>query len=206
MRLLLGADGRVATETEPLPARPTRPLRVGLAARPVDPARAWLLHKTTRREVYDEARASRPDCDDVLLWNGRGEVTESSDRKRDLRAARRARDAAGELRAAAGRGAGAGLAEGRAREGVVRLNDLHAGMRLWLVSALRGVREAVFVELSGARTYTRGIQLMARDHGPLRRAPPRVAVRGRALRAGGRGARAGRRPRSSAAACGWQAS
>ncbi|MEE4273567.1 MAG: aminotransferase class IV, partial [Thermoanaerobaculales bacterium] len=34
--------------------------------------------KTTNREVYERARASRPDCDDVLLWNERGEVTEST--------------------------------------------------------------------------------------------------------------------------------
>ncbi len=28
--------------------------------------------------VYDQAVAQRPDCDDVILWNERGEVTESS--------------------------------------------------------------------------------------------------------------------------------
>jgi para-aminobenzoate synthetase/4-amino-4-deoxychorismate lyase len=37
------------------------------------------------------------------------------------------------------------LAEGRAREAVVRLADLRAGSRLWLLSSLHGVREAVFV-------------------------------------------------------------
>ena len=146
VRLLLGGDGRVATETEPLPARPTRPLRVGLAARPVDPARAWLLHKTSRREVYDEARASRPDCDDVLLWNGRGEATEASAANVifDLPGGRVTPPVSCGLLPGVERARA--VAEGRAREGVVRLNDLHAGMRLWLVSALRGVREAVLVE------------------------------------------------------------
>nr|MBA3573052.1 aminotransferase class IV [Pyrinomonadaceae bacterium] len=28
--------------------------------------------------VYDKALAERPDCDDVILWNERGEVSESS--------------------------------------------------------------------------------------------------------------------------------
>ena len=50
---------------------------MGLAVDPVDPRSVWLHHKTTRREIYDAARASRPDCDDVLLWNTRGELTES---------------------------------------------------------------------------------------------------------------------------------
>ncbi|MGM0399983.1 MAG: aminotransferase class IV, partial [Chloroflexota bacterium] len=34
-------------------------------------------HKTTRRQVYDTARAACPDGDDVLLWNERGEITET---------------------------------------------------------------------------------------------------------------------------------
>jgi branched-subunit amino acid aminotransferase/4-amino-4-deoxychorismate lyase len=37
------------------------------------------------------------------------------------------------------------IAEGRAREAVVRLTDLRPGQRLWLVSSLRGVREARLV-------------------------------------------------------------
>ena len=37
------------------------------------------------------------------------------------------------------------IAEGRAREGVVRLTDLRPGQRLWLLSSLRGSREARLV-------------------------------------------------------------
>jgi para-aminobenzoate synthetase/4-amino-4-deoxychorismate lyase len=37
----------------------------------------FLYHKTTHRQVYDAAQASRADCDDVLLWNERGEITEA---------------------------------------------------------------------------------------------------------------------------------
>jgi para-aminobenzoate synthetase / 4-amino-4-deoxychorismate lyase len=77
-RLLLHPDGRPEVQAGALPPAPTRPLRVGIAARPVDPCSPWLRHKTTRREVYEEAAASRPDCDDVLLWNDRGELTEAS--------------------------------------------------------------------------------------------------------------------------------
>jgi para-aminobenzoate synthetase/4-amino-4-deoxychorismate lyase len=38
----------------------------------------WLYHKTTRRDAYDQSRNTRPDCDDVILWNERGELTEST--------------------------------------------------------------------------------------------------------------------------------
>ena len=38
----------------------------------------YLYHKTTNRQVYADALASRTDCNDVILWNERGEVTEAS--------------------------------------------------------------------------------------------------------------------------------
>jgi para-aminobenzoate synthetase/4-amino-4-deoxychorismate lyase len=51
---------------------------LALAAAPIDPSDPFLYHKTTNRSVYDEAIASRPGFDDVLLYNNRGEVTEST--------------------------------------------------------------------------------------------------------------------------------
>jgi para-aminobenzoate synthetase/4-amino-4-deoxychorismate lyase len=41
----------------------------------IDP---FLYHKTTQREVYTAARRSHPECDDVLLVNERGEITEAT--------------------------------------------------------------------------------------------------------------------------------
>ncbi|MCP4639383.1 MAG: aminodeoxychorismate synthase component I [bacterium] len=76
VRLLVNCDGAIHVESDP--ATPARPLRVGFARAPVDSRDVFLFHKTTRRQVYDSAKASRPECDDVLLWNERGEVTESS--------------------------------------------------------------------------------------------------------------------------------
>ena len=53
-------------------------MRVGLAKQPVDSQTVWLYHKTTRRHLYEAARASRPACDDAILHNERGELTEAS--------------------------------------------------------------------------------------------------------------------------------
>jgi para-aminobenzoate synthetase/4-amino-4-deoxychorismate lyase len=77
IRLLLDRSGEITTESAPLGRSPW-PVRVGIAAEPVDSRDPLLFHKTTRRAVYDERRASRPDCDDVLLLNERGELTEST--------------------------------------------------------------------------------------------------------------------------------
>ncbi len=76
VRLLVASDG--SFNIEAVPAGPPARLRLGFAAGPVDRNDVFLFHKTTSRAIYKEARASRPDCDDVLLWNRECEITESS--------------------------------------------------------------------------------------------------------------------------------
>jgi para-aminobenzoate synthetase/4-amino-4-deoxychorismate lyase len=51
---------------------------VTLAQNPVNTADRFLFHKTIRREIYQRALAEEPGYDDVLLWNERCEVTEST--------------------------------------------------------------------------------------------------------------------------------
>ena len=75
VRLLLAEDGVVRVEQTPLD-RHEGVWRVRFAADPVDPSDEFLYHKTTNRAVYERAR--RPDCDDVILWNPAGEVTETT--------------------------------------------------------------------------------------------------------------------------------
>jgi para-aminobenzoate synthetase/4-amino-4-deoxychorismate lyase len=145
VRLTLHADGRTEVEATALPQAPARTLQIGLAARPVDPRSIWLFHKTTRRDVYDEAAASRPDCDDVLLWNDRGELTESTVASVVVEIGGQRLTPPVSCGLLPGVERQVALAEGRAREGVVRISDLAPGQRLWLLSSLRGSREARLV-------------------------------------------------------------
>jgi para-aminobenzoate synthetase/4-amino-4-deoxychorismate lyase len=78
VRLLSTKDVKCNAEAIELGKPCEAPLRVGLAAEPVDTADRFLFHKTTNRAVYETALASRGDCDDVILWNEKGEVTEST--------------------------------------------------------------------------------------------------------------------------------
>lgn len=79
VRLLAARDGEITLAAAPFaPARADKPLRVALAPSPVDRSDPFLYHKTTRRRLYEEALAARPDFDDVILFNGDGEVTEST--------------------------------------------------------------------------------------------------------------------------------
>jgi para-aminobenzoate synthetase/4-amino-4-deoxychorismate lyase len=76
IRLLLSKEGLITTDSVPIKKKNGSPLRVALSPDPVLPSSPFLYHKTTHREIYDDARSSRPDCDDVLLWNSHGELTE----------------------------------------------------------------------------------------------------------------------------------
>ena len=145
VRLLIHGDGGVAFESQPLPPASPEPLRVGLAARPVDPGSVWLHHKTTRREVYDEALASRPDCDEVVLWNSRGEITEATTANVVVEVAGRRATPPVSSGLLAGVERSHLLAEGGVRESIVSVGDLRPGQRVWLVNSVRGLRAAEYV-------------------------------------------------------------
>jgi para-aminobenzoate synthetase/4-amino-4-deoxychorismate lyase len=52
--------------------------RVALASAPVKSSDRFLFHKTTQRDFYTREVKARPDCDDIIFYNERGELTESS--------------------------------------------------------------------------------------------------------------------------------
>jgi branched-subunit amino acid aminotransferase/4-amino-4-deoxychorismate lyase len=145
VRLLVDLLGRVRVEAAKR-ASHGGVVRVGLAPRSVDRHSPFLRHKTTRREVYEEAVRSRPDVDDVLLFNDRGEITEST-------VANLAVSGPGGMLVTPRIDCGllpgvereALLGEGRLREGTVRVADLVVGQRLFLLNSVRGLYEAIFV-------------------------------------------------------------
>ncbi len=79
IRLCLSQAGAPSLSATPLRDIPLpQPMRVALARDPVDSNDLSLYHKTTRRRAYETARAVSPGYDDVILWNERGEITEST--------------------------------------------------------------------------------------------------------------------------------
>ncbi len=78
VRLRLAPNGAVHVDAAPLPPPATAPWRLAWAADPVSTREVRLYHKTTDRQIYEQARAGRPGVDDVLLWNERGELCEAT--------------------------------------------------------------------------------------------------------------------------------
>jgi para-aminobenzoate synthetase/4-amino-4-deoxychorismate lyase len=76
VRVLATAAGTFSIEAMPLASDfGARAVRVALADSPIDSADVFLYHKTTVRDVYEQART---DAEDVVLYNERGEITEST--------------------------------------------------------------------------------------------------------------------------------
>ena len=78
VRLLASASGAIQDQVSPLVEPTDYVCRVAFASAPVDSGNRFLYHKTTQRSFYEEQLRERADCDDLIFWNERGEVTESS--------------------------------------------------------------------------------------------------------------------------------
>jgi para-aminobenzoate synthetase/4-amino-4-deoxychorismate lyase len=142
IRLLPSGEPKV----EVLPFVPFgAPRRIALARDPVDANDVFLCHKTTRRGVYTRAQATRPDVDDVVLWNTRGEITESTIANIVVEIAGERWTPARTSGLLNGVARGLLLESGQVREGVLTRADLRNASRIWLVSALRGEAAAVAV-------------------------------------------------------------
>lgn len=138
IRVLVSQDGAIVCEGIDLGAPPEGPVPISLAADPVDPSDVFLFHKTTRRGVYERARASRPDRDTVLLWNPDGDVTEATEANVVVRL-----DAGlftppvtsgllpGVLR-------GELLESGSIAEKRLTIADVRGASELWLINSVRG--------------------------------------------------------------------
>ncbi len=78
VRLLLSKQGTVSCQSQPIDMNLSAPVRIGLSLSPVNSGNPFLYHKTTYRQMYETAVKNCPGADDVILYNERGEVTETT--------------------------------------------------------------------------------------------------------------------------------
>ena len=148
VRIRLRRNGTLGVDVEALLPPLTGPVLLALDDDPVDPQETWLYHKTSMREPYDRRRERRPDVDDVIMVNTRGELTEAS-------RATLALELDGQWwTPSLGSGCLPGverarlLEAGRLQERVLHVADLERAEGFAVLSSLRGWRAA---ELSTAR-------------------------------------------------------
>ncbi len=78
VRMLLTRAGGVDVSATPVASPESGFGDVAVAGSPVDSSDVFLYHKTTNRRVYEDALERSPGFSDVLLFNEKGEVTETT--------------------------------------------------------------------------------------------------------------------------------
>jgi len=78
IKLFLNAKGDIRISSSDLSSTDQQKnYSISFAKEPIDQEDVFFYHKTTKREIYDQAKPMNPDSDDVLFWNKAGEITES---------------------------------------------------------------------------------------------------------------------------------
>jgi para-aminobenzoate synthetase/4-amino-4-deoxychorismate lyase len=137
VRVAVSREGRVELQTTDIGAGIDQVKKVSLASRSCNSTERFLYHKTTRREFYEDERRAQPEFDDVIFWNERGEITESTIAnvviERDGRLITPPVDAgllAGTFRSEL-------LAEGKLEEGVILIDELRNTKKFYLINSVR---------------------------------------------------------------------
>jgi para-aminobenzoate synthetase/4-amino-4-deoxychorismate lyase len=145
VRLLLSRNGEFSLTTEPL-TMSTSPLKFAISRHSVASGDTFRYHKTTRRELLDSARKERPDVDEVVFLNERGELTEGSYHNLLLKIGGKMLTPARESGLLAGVMRQELLACGEVFESTLFPADLLKAEEIWLINSVRGVRRAFLVE------------------------------------------------------------
>jgi len=137
VRLRVRRDGLAACDVSDLVRSPEL-LRGALAAMPIDSRDVFLYHKTTRRHVYDKARATKPDADAVILWNEAGEITEATTHNIVVEIGGRKLTPPVECGLLAGTLRAEMLEAGEIGIGRVLVHELRSATRCWLINSVSG--------------------------------------------------------------------
>ena len=158
VRLRLERDARVGIDVAEAPPCGL-PCAVGLDDDPVDPESWWLFHKTSLREHYDARRSRRPDVDDVIMVNTRGELTEATTANLAIRLDGRWYTPPLDSGCLPGTERARRIAESTLHERILLPADLGRADAIAVLSSLRGSRSATVVAALDHRQLHNSSQL-----------------------------------------------
>ena len=77
IRILCDRNGNVESEVKPIQDL-TLPRKIKFADKAIDSSNKFFYHKTTSRKIFADLTKSHPECDDVILFNEKDEITETT--------------------------------------------------------------------------------------------------------------------------------
>ena len=143
LRLLVDASGVVTLEQHDLGEMPAG-FRLRLGETPVSSRDVFLFHKTTHRQVYESRKLD--DCDDVILFNERGELTETTIANLVLEIDGRLVTPDLDSGLLTGTYRQHLLMTGEISETVLKVEDLTRASRLYIANSVRGLVPAVLID------------------------------------------------------------
>jgi para-aminobenzoate synthetase/4-amino-4-deoxychorismate lyase len=144
VRMLLSRRGEVLLQASRI--GDLESVRLGLATENVNSRNVFLFHKTTHRELYASMRATRPDCDEVLLWNERGQITEATTANVVIKMGGELLTPPVECGLLDGTFRRHLIERGMVREAVITRSDLGECQAVFLVNSVRKWRQADLVD------------------------------------------------------------
>ncbi len=145
VRLLVSRAGAVDVKADPLSQVGSGFGNITIAKVPIESSDVFLYHKTTNRTVYEEALKASPGFDDIILFNEKGEVTETT-------VANIAAEIKGTLctpPVCCGLLAGTYRAwlidQKRIQEKTISLDDLRQSTNVYLMNSVRGIHKVKLI-------------------------------------------------------------
>jgi 4-amino-4-deoxychorismate lyase len=139
IRLTLSYEGKLTLQAQTLDNGILKiGASVGIARKPIDSQIPFLYHKTTYRLPYTMALESQPECQDVLMWNQDGEITESTIANIAIDTPTGLITPPVKCGLLPGTFRAQLLAEGKIREELITLDDLRNTQTLFLINSVRG--------------------------------------------------------------------
>jgi para-aminobenzoate synthetase/4-amino-4-deoxychorismate lyase len=145
VRVLVGLDGRISIERQPLEEiKP--PVRIKISSRRINPDNVFLYHKTTRRHTYDreKKKAQGQGFFEAIFLNINGQVTEGAMSNIFILKQDRLYTPPVQCGLLGGVLREHLLKQGRASEKIIYLKDILKADKLYIGNSVRGLLEASF--------------------------------------------------------------
>jgi para-aminobenzoate synthetase/4-amino-4-deoxychorismate lyase len=145
IRLLVAQDGAISYEERIFSNEHNNIVRVRIAKLSVNSSNPFLYHKTTHRQIYNDALNASPETDDVILYNERNEITESCFANVVLELNGKYYTPPIECGLLGGTYRAWLLDQGKIEERLIKLEEIQNYETLYLINSVRKWKKALFV-------------------------------------------------------------
>ncbi|KAA3614016.1 MAG: aminodeoxychorismate synthase component I [Calditrichaeota bacterium] len=147
IRLLLASDGKYELQFSSLKkSRSSGPVRLKICKIAVDRQDIFLFHKTTHREVYNSRLEKYSGCDDIILLNERGGITETTIGNIVVQIGGKKFTPPIECGLLAGTLRQKLIDDGEVKEKIIHKDELQSSEKIYRINSVSGMQECVVLE------------------------------------------------------------